>query len=245
MKNVKEIIAGGKNIGAEKVSHTFYMVKARDKYEALKRIADIKARQGSFVDERDGQSYTSIRIGTQVWMAQNLNYNAAGSWCYADDTDNCLKYGRLYTWAGAMESCPSGWHLPSDSEWETLTEFLGSKTGRKLKSRSSWDKVGIPTAINGSNTSGFNGFPAGYSAQGKTLGMVGCDASFWSSTEEEPITFKRMGFNSRAAYLKAVESAKTLDNRAKTRKLSFVSDDLNGYFSAYKDKGLSCRCLKD
>jgi uncharacterized protein (TIGR02145 family) len=83
---------------------------------------------GSFKDKRDGQIYKTVKIGNQVWMAQNLNYavdNGYGSWCYDNEYRNCKKYGRLYTYYTAMNACPSGWHLPSVSEWETLFAYVG------------------------------------------------------------------------------------------------------------------------
>ena len=75
----------------------------------------------SLTDSRDGKTYKTVKIGEQVWMAENLNYKAMGSFCYEDDASFCEQYGRLYTWDVAQNVCPDGWRLPSESEWGALT----------------------------------------------------------------------------------------------------------------------------
>ena len=135
-------------------------------------------------DERDGQTYKTVTIGTQTWMAENLNYETAKSYCYGDNVTNCAKYGRLYTWAAAMDSagtwttnglscgysktclptypvrgvCPEGWHLPTQMEWNTLFTAVGgqSTAGLKLKSSPGWNSRG-----NGTDAFGFSALPAG------------------------------------------------------------------------------------
>ncbi len=93
---------------------------------------------GTFTDPRDDQTYKWVRIGEQVWMAENLNYNINGSWCYDNNTANCDAFGRLYSWdivmAGASSSssnpsgikgiCPPGWHVPSKAEWVELINYV-------------------------------------------------------------------------------------------------------------------------
>ena len=97
------------------------------------------------VDSRDGKVYKIVKIGKQIWMAENLNYNANNSKCYDNKPANCIKYGRLYDWETARRACPKGWHLPSYKELTHLMDFIGdtdetyersseSTTGPKIKS---------------------------------------------------------------------------------------------------------------
>jgi uncharacterized protein (TIGR02145 family) len=101
-------------------------------------------------DPRDSKKYKTVVIGKQTWMAQNLDYHGVDGFlglCYGDEPkkqikkpENCQKYGRLYDWEEAKKSCPNGWHLPSDAEWQTLMDFAGGKeiAGKKLKAKSGW-----------------------------------------------------------------------------------------------------------
>ena len=134
---------------------------------------------GSLYDSRDGKTYKTVVIGSQTWMAENLNYNASGSVCYGNNTSNCDTYGRLYNWNTAMAACPSGWHLPSDAEWTALTDFAGgvSTAGWHLKSASGWSSGG-----NGQDTYGFAALPGG---GGLSDGTFFADEynRWWSATE--------------------------------------------------------------
>ena len=141
---------------------------------------------GGMIDSRDGQTYKTVTIGTQVWMAENLNYETTNSYCYDDDPSNCSKYGRLYTWAAATTACPIGWHLPSDDEWNTLFTAVGgdSVAGKMLKSAGGWnDNHGA--SGNGTDTYAFSALPAGVRIYGDWgYDYEGTVAHFWSSSTE-------------------------------------------------------------
>jgi len=134
----------------------------------------------TFTDPRDGKVYKTVKIGNQVWMAENLAYNAEGSKCYDNNEANGKKYGRLYDWDTAMESCPEGWHLPSNEEWRTLVDFAGGEeiAGKKLKAKSGWAEGG-----DGTDDFGFSALPGGYGGSGGNFGLVGDYGSWWSASE--------------------------------------------------------------
>jgi uncharacterized protein (TIGR02145 family) len=135
---------------------------------------------GEMIDSRDGQVYKTVKIGNQVWMAENLNYETEKSYCYNDSTEYCAMYGRFYEWNAAMRACPEGWHLPLLEEFKTLVDALGDSAmaGSKLKSTSGW-----LNDLNGTDDYGFTVLPiGGRSASGKYINKEWL-ADFWSSTE--------------------------------------------------------------
>ena len=179
---------------------------------------------GTLTDERDGQTYKTVKIGTQTWMAENLNYAYlqpteeldSSSFCYRDSASYCEKYGRLYSWDVAINICPDGWHLPDTTEWNTLFAAVGgsSTAGKMLKSTSGWKNSG-----NGTDAYSFAVLPAGYGDNGKTYDFKGSDADFWSSTEDD----------SGSAY----------------DVLMNYHDDVAYLFNLGKRQAFSVRCVKD
>lgn len=144
---------------------------------------DFMGDSGTFMDSRDDQVYNWLRIGKQIWMAENLNYETdSGSCVYDDNLSLASTYGRLYTWDKACESSPEGWHTPSDAEWEELRVYLGGdfEAGSSMKEAGTahWKHPNEGAT----NESGFTALPGGYRTW---RGFVneGEWASFWSSTE--------------------------------------------------------------
>jgi uncharacterized protein (TIGR02145 family) len=159
---------------------------------------------GTFTDTRSNKVYKWTKIGSQTWMAENLNYNAPGSKCYgvneittlsdAEIQANCTTYGRLYDWETAMTVCPQSWHLPSDAEWTTLIDFVGGSNtaGTKLKATSGWDNSGF-----GEDTYGFSALPGGYGSSNGYFYNVGRRGCWWSTTEYNASSayFRRMYYD--------------------------------------------------
>jgi uncharacterized protein (TIGR02145 family) len=153
-------------------------------------------------------TYKTVKIGDQIWMAENLNHAAEGSVCYDYTATNCDTYGRLYDWATAMAGaassnaipsgvqgvCPSGWHIPSNAEWDELFRFAdgtngtsspydSETAGRYLKATNGWKDNGN----GGEDSYGFAALPGGYGSSGGSSGgsfdYVGYDGYWWSSIE--------------------------------------------------------------
>jgi uncharacterized protein (TIGR02145 family) len=159
-------------------------------------ITVVEGNSGTFIDARDGHTYKWVKIGTQIWMAENLAFKTeTGSWAYGDNEANVTIYGRLYDWGTAMTACPTDWHLPSDAEWKQLemalgmtqaqadliASFRGTDQGSQMKTSSGWNNNG-----DGTNSSGFSGLPGGYRSTGpfgNFFDNVGYGGNWWSITE--------------------------------------------------------------
>ena len=172
-----------------------------------------KINYGSVKDSRDGQVYKTVTIGSQTWMAENLNYKTDESYCHGDD---CLKFGRLYSWKSAMDACPDGWNLPTDGDWIALLNKVGGQAagGKLLKATKDWLNLG-----NGTDDFGFSAIPAGVRFDNGKYSADGAYAFFWSSTENR------------------AENAYSMN-------LSYFNDrsDLN---EADKKNGFSVRCIRE
>ena len=156
-----------------------------------KNTSKLTSKTRSFIDPRDGETYQLIAIEDQIWFAENLRYNAEGSWYNSNNPNE--KYGRLYDWQTSLTACPDGWHLPNDAEWNTLEIALGMATtdtsvlqyrgfhGTNMKSQTGWINDS-----NGDNSSGFNAFPTGYYYSGQFRNL-GKSTGFWTTTPYDTI----------------------------------------------------------
>jgi len=143
-------------------------------------------QKGTFTDPRDNKTYKTVKIVSQTWMAENLNYAASYSECYDNDPRNCMKYGRLYDWKQSMRVCPSGWHLPSYDEWDVLMAAVGGngRAGQKLRAKSGWIE-GFP----GMDDYGFSALPGGSRLwKDRRFYEVGERGFWWSATEVEDLS---------------------------------------------------------
>ena len=233
-------IKKSKNFISEKINYKFLLLIIAFLFIAMNSTAQVKKPpvkkhtvkktkvkeketlgKGTFKDIRDGKIYKTIIIGKQTWMAQNLAYKETdGCWIYNNDENNIKKYGYLYDWKTAKTACPKGWHLPSDAEWTTLTDYLGGiyAAGGKMKKvdKSIWKSPNTGAT----NSSGFTALPGGYRNAMEQFYDAGSIGYWWSSTDGNPLT------TSWVRYVGFDFSSVNRDCR----------DKINGY---------SVRCIKD
>ena len=199
---------------------------------------------GSMTDQ-EGNMYKTIVIGTQEWMAENLrttvyqNGNAiasvtntfqwagltTGAWCYYNNESQYeCPYGKLYNWyavADPRNVCPTGWHVPTDGEWTTLTNFLGGEAVAGGKMKSTGTQYWFSPNTDATNASGFSGLPGGFRFDYGVFFYNDGDSGFWWSSTENNTDY------------------------AWCRNLNYN----NGYASTYnefnKPYGFSVRCLRD
>jgi uncharacterized protein (TIGR02145 family) len=205
---------------------------------------DTTLKDSIFIDTRDNVKYRLVKIGTQVWMADNLEsthyhngdsiryaptnedwIDAAkkkeGAWCYYNnDKANNSKYGKLYNYYAEQDPrdfTPIGYHKPTDAEWLVLTNYLGGEkiAGFKMKSTTGWDNNG-----NGDNSTGFNAVPAGYRYNTGGFDNMGKSSLFWSSTPHA-------------------------DTNAWTHYLTYYNGEVYFTDKVSKNGGLSIRCIRD
>lgn len=206
----------------------------------ISHAQNIPFEKAATVSDIDGNTYKTVKIGTQVWMAENLRVTkyrngevipnvlgevndnlVAGAWCYfGNDSLNNVAYGKLYNWYAVNDSrgiCPVGWHVPSDYEWTILENYLGGPEVAGVKMKESDTMHWVAPNIKATNESGFTAIPGGLSKGGSFFNYN--NAYWWSATEERACC-------------------------ANLRVLYYYSTPIfgNEYF---KSDGIPVRCLKD
>jgi len=125
----KKVVVSNEPTSKKPISSSSVVAK-KSSSSSSEKVEESKPEEvEQFIDSRDGKKYKTVKTGTQVWMAKNLNYNTGGSKCYNNQPANCDKYGRLYDWQTAKKVCPKGWHLPSNDEWDELYRFADGTSG--------------------------------------------------------------------------------------------------------------------
>jgi uncharacterized protein (TIGR02145 family) len=192
----------------------------------------------------DGYTYTSILLGNgQEWMAENLRTSTyangdtipnvqdssqwenltTGAWVHNNnDSQYENPYGKLYNWYTVNDSrnvCPSGWHVPSDSEWTVLSNYLGGQSVAGGKMKSTGTQFWLSPNTNATNESGFSGVPGGSRFFYGYFGNIGLSGNWWSSSENVSVNawFRKLDYTNGVV----VRSANV------------------------KENGFSVRCIKD
>lgn len=203
--------------------------------------------EGMLCDKRDGQMYRTVTIGSQEWMAQNLNYNAENSWCYENQNESCKIYGRLYSWTSAMgldESfattsaaaqlsrehqgvCPDGFHMPTSADMKSLVAYMKKhnkfekeRSGTLLKMKFSW--MNSEEWPEGTDRFGFGAMASGFRNSKGVFRELGKDADFW-----------------------VAEESKASASHAPYWNLYYDNDEFLGDYSKSKLYAYSVRCLKN
>ena len=217
--------------------------------EAVKAECPATLEDGSICDNRDGKVYKITTVGSQVWMAENLNYYSCSikddSWCYDDKPENCDKYGRLYSWTAAMGidksyqteyanltgvqrgNCPEGFHMPSEAEWSDFYDFVANYAieqsndeGAVVRAKDAWPNESYYPAT---DDFGFAMLPAG---------------------EKSFTGFKDLG--EKAFFWTADEDHRDVVGGPRNVGIWTVSSMFGcGGGSIMKDEGVSVRCIKD
>jgi len=134
------ILLNGCNLGSKRTTESI-VKEAQQLPDTVRteKISTLRNEAGTFVDSRDGKTYKWVKIGSQIWMAENLAYMPlSGSYCYNKSADS-LRFGRYYELTAiTKELCPVGWHLPSDDEYKELLKLRPEHSANGLNESQLW-----------------------------------------------------------------------------------------------------------
>ncbi len=193
------------------ITNTHYYVRSYATNSVGTGYGSIRSFTTAAITDFDGNAYQAVIIGTQVWMAENLKVThyrngdaipnvtgntewqnlSSGAYCeYNNDVNNVVTYGRLYNWHAVNDDrdlAPTGWHVPTDAEWQTLMDYLGGDmlAGGKMKETGTthWTSPNSDAT----NESGFTSLPGGQRNWNGTWYELNTNAWFWSSTEDNSL----------------------------------------------------------
>ena len=172
--------------------------------------------QVKFTDNRDGNVYRIITVVGATWMAENLKYEAkSGAFYFDNDSNNIPDYGVLYEWKTALNSCPSGWHLPSGTEFQTLVNYFEQKE--------TWGKIATDPSSFGIQLGGMQDYEGTFSEMDES-------GYYWTSTEYDKTNAEYF------SYL-IIDDKPIIDISRK--------EDVADIHGTEKNNKYSVRCLKD
>lgn len=178
----------------------------------------ISQETGIIIDERDGKEYKTVKIGTQVWMAQNLGFESPQSWFYENKEEYSKKHGRLYTWESALHACPEGWLLPALEEWQLLFKNLGM-TDNEIELAMNFASGNISKSLLIGGESGLNIELSGHKGKKDNFSYMDSSTDIWVNKEIDQEKALRVWI------------AKEYDGITTTRTFKYL--------------GCSVRCVKD
>jgi len=198
---------GGTTEEIESLPAGFYTVIVKDAVDST-ATGSVMINQPipeNVVMDVEGNFYTTIKIGEQTWMQQNLRVSVAPdsteitSYVYNDEPENAKTFGRLYTWHVAMNGstaekaqgvCPAGWHIPSDGEWKSLEMYLGM-TQQEADMSNTWRGQGVGTKLGKDGESGFEALFAGRRTDYGSYSLLNLYEYVWTSTESGQYAWRR------------------------------------------------------
>lgn len=205
-------ISGDVGANISKGNHNIIWEVLENQEELVSNKVKFKVTATKKADSNKLETFKTVKIGSQIWMAENLNtdrfsngelipeartpeewekagWNKQPAWCYYDyDPENGKIYGKLYNWYAINDTrglAPKGWHVPSDADWDLLIRSLGGiyDAAKKMKSMQDWRTSG--SGGNGDNSSLFNGKPGGTTLFfGYTIDL-NASGHWWSSTDSK------------------------------------------------------------